>query len=95
MPRIGVALLIAAAVLVGCGDEAPDDYDADVEREFLEECTTASPAQLCQCLYDRIEAEIPFARFEQVDRELAADPGDPPDDIARLAVICATENAAE
>jgi hypothetical protein len=89
--RLGAALLIAAVSLGGCGDGGPDDYDDEVEREFVDTCTAASEEKVCRCLYDRLEEEVPFERFEEVDRQLAEDPTDLPADISRLAVVCATE----
>jgi hypothetical protein len=89
--RLVGAFVILVAALGACSEPGPDDYDEAVEREFLESCVTGSDVDVCRCLYDRIEDEIPFERFEEIDRQLAEDPAELPDDVSRLAVVCATE----
>jgi hypothetical protein len=85
---------LAAALLVACGDDRSTGYDERVEAEFLQACTSATPEPVCRCLYDRIVDEVPFERFEEVDRRLS-DPDALPADIEALAVRCATEDAVD
>jgi hypothetical protein len=91
---LSVALAAALTGLAGCGDRGPNGYDDSVRRTFLEACEATKSTALCRCLYDRIVDQIPFDRFEEIDRELSATDAkarDVPDDLAALAIGCATD----
>jgi hypothetical protein len=81
-----------AIVLAGCGDNAPTDYNAEVEKNFIETCTDQGGDDLqdvCQCAYDSFREEIPFDRFQRVDERLADDPdAELPDDFLNLYTDC-------
>jgi hypothetical protein len=68
-----VAIIAAVVVLVaGSSDEA--GYDDAVRERFMTACTEdgGEPVRsTCDCIYTRVEDEIPFDRFEAVDAELA------------------------
>lgn len=87
---LGVVAL--ALVLSGCGDDAPSDYNAEVEENFLQTCTDQGGDDLqdvCQCAYDSFEREIPFDRFQRVDERLADDPdAQLPDEFLDLYTDC-------
>jgi hypothetical protein len=85
-----IAGLALFTLIAACGDDQSTGYDDRVEREFLAACAAATPAEVCGCLYDRIADEIPFERFEEIDRDLT-DPSKVPDDVTALAIGCATE----
>ena len=91
---LGVVAL--ALVLSGCGDDAPSDYNAEVEENFLETCTDQGGddlADVCQCAYDSFEAEIPFDRFQRVDERLADDPeAQLPDEFLDLYTDCVIQS---
>jgi hypothetical protein len=68
-----VAVIAAVIVLVaGSGDEP--GYNDAVRERFIAACTEdgGEPVRsTCECIYTRVEGEIPFDRFEAVDAELA------------------------
>ncbi|MBL8778685.1 MAG: hypothetical protein JNK12_22335 [Acidimicrobiales bacterium] len=91
---LGVVAL--ALVLSGCGDDAPSDYNAEVEENFLQTCTDQGGddlQQVCQCAYDSFEREIPFDRFQRVDERLADDPdAQLPDEFLDLYTDCVIQS---
>ena len=89
-------LLALAVVLAGCGDDKPDDYDAEVEDNFVRDCVEQNSGEnaeaVCQCAYDKFREEIPFDRFSEVDEELQDDPETTlPDDFVNLYTDCVLE----
>jgi hypothetical protein len=87
---LGVVSL--ALVISGCGKDEPSDYNAEVEKNFIETCTDEGGDDLqdvCQCAYDSFEREIPFDRFQRVDERLADDPdAQLPDEFLDLYTDC-------
>ena len=87
---LGVVSL--ALVISGCGKDEPSDYNAEVEKNFIETCTDEGGGDLqdvCQCAYDSFEREIPFDRFQRVDERLADDPeAQLPDEFLDLYTDC-------
>jgi hypothetical protein len=84
----------AGLLLVACGgDEADlghDRYNPELRAEFVVSCVAqGTPQDQCGCLYDKLEAEIPFARYEEVDAAIRTGRTDIPTDIAALAASCA------
>ncbi|MCB9373022.1 MAG: hypothetical protein H6518_09600 [Microthrixaceae bacterium] len=91
-----LGVVAAALVLSGCGDDAPSDYNADVEESFLQTCTDQGGDDLqdvCQCAYDSFEEQIPFDRFQRVDERLSEDPdAELPDDFLDLYTDCVIQD---
>lgn len=87
---LGVVSL--ALVISGCGKDEPSDYNAEVEKNFIETCTDQGGDDLqnvCQCAYDSFEREIPFDRFQRVDERLADNPdAQLPDEFLDLYTDC-------
>ena len=88
---------MAALAVTACGDddgdEAPTGYGAELRADFVEECTDAGTApEVCGCLYDRIEAEISFESFRELDEQLrSGDTREVPVAIEAIAVGCAAD----
>lgn len=87
-----IGCIVLALVMAGCGDSAPSEYNAEVEKNFIETCTDQGGDDLqdvCQCAYDAFKDEIPFDRFQRVDERLADDPSATlPDDFLNLYTDC-------
>ena len=93
MRRAAVLGVVSLALVIsGCGKDAPSDYNAEVEKNFIETCTDEGGDDLqdvCQCAYDSFEREIPFDRFQRVDERLADDPdAQLPDEFLDLYTDC-------
>lgn len=85
--------MAACLVLTACGGKStPTDYNADVERTFVDTCTEQSGNDLrtvCQCAYNSFKRDIPFDRFQRVDQRLADDPQSTlPDDFLNIYTDC-------
>jgi hypothetical protein len=93
-----VVVFTIVAVLVL---RAPADatYDDAVQARFMDACTAEGGEPVrdtCACLYGELERTVPFARFEAVDEQLAAQlqaatPGQSlalPDDVRPLLDQC-------
>jgi hypothetical protein len=92
--------ILALAVASGCADdpvESPiDDYGAALKSDFVDNCTDSGPDKpVCVCLYDSLEAEVPYDRFVRLDRTLRDGSTDIPADIEELAVACAADPSAD
>jgi hypothetical protein len=85
-PAAAASLLVAVAACGGGGNE--DGYGPEGRADFVEACSAGASADACGCLYDRLADEVPFERFEQVDRQIRDDPTAIPDDVADLAIEC-------
>jgi len=93
MRRAAVLGVVSLALVIsGCGKDEPSDYNAEVEKNFIETCTDEGGDDLqdvCQCAYDSFEREIPFDRFQRVDERLADDPdAQLPDEFLDLYTDC-------
>lgn len=63
-------------------------YPTDVVQEFVQGCeASGQPSRFCTCTLDRIQAEISFAEFTELSRQMIA-VGSPPRSITRLMVQC-------
>ena len=88
-----VLVVVAAA---GCGSSGPTDYDAQVEREFVESCVEEGGEDLrdvCECTYGKISEQIPFERFDDIDRQIADQEEGLPDDVIELITDCVIETS--
>lgn len=89
--------LAGVALLGGCGGggDSDADYSDDTRASFLEPCVSGlgdDGRDICECTYDRIVDDIPFDRFEDLDRQLQDDPDAAlPDDVADIVVACAAD----
>jgi hypothetical protein len=102
---VGAAILIVVVVIAAIVRPRPQSsYDDAVRARFLEACTAqggATVADPCGCLYDKIEQNVPFDRFELLDETLAIQtqtsaPGQPlnlPDDIDAMRLECVAQTA--
>jgi hypothetical protein len=80
-------------VLAACGGGGPDGYGPEHRAGFVDDCTTdvaSEPA--CECFYDRLAAQVPFERFEELDKASHDQGTGLPADIAALAAGCAAAN---
>jgi hypothetical protein len=96
----GLALLVVVVVVIGVVLARPKPgYSDEDARKFREACTAEggdAVRSACQCLYERIVVSVPYERYQEVDRDLAAQraasPGAtvtlPPDlDLLRVACV--------
>src|SRR5690242_4678115 len=89
-----IGLVAAGLDLVRCSKDEPSDYNADVEKNFLETCREDydGPPEVCQCAYDGFEESIPYDRFKRVDDRLREDPtSNIPDDFASVFTDCVVQ----
>lgn len=91
-----LGVMAVALVISGCGKDEPTDYNAEVERNFIQTCTDQGGDDLqdvCQCAYDSFEQNIPFDRFQRVDQRLSDDPNaELPDDFLDLYTDCVIQS---
>lgn len=74
-------LVVAGLVLgfAGCAPEAQTEYSQDTNVNFFAGCSdpetdSALRVELCQCIYQRIQLQIPYEKLDVLDDELVADP---------------------
>ena len=90
---------LAFVGLAGCGEEAPADYTAAHREAFLAACSSPLDdprllSDICVCVYDRLESEVSFTRFQAISDSLAildaetTDPPDMPDEVADAVADC-------
>lgn len=81
--RLGVIVVVAvglgAAGLTACSDEIPTDYTAANRDAFLAACSRPLDdprllSDICGCVYERIEDEVPFDEFQRINERLAGIP---------------------
>jgi molecular chaperone DnaK len=74
---------------------AADDYTPQIEANFLASCTAGGQVseEVCQCSFDRIEAEIPFERFMEIDAELTENPDAQPQELVDIVTECSEQEA--
>jgi hypothetical protein len=65
-------------------------YNATIEANFMNSCTAdAQPGEAaCQCIYDKIEATVPFDRFVEIDQQLTDDPSARPPELIDIFDQC-------
>ncbi len=101
----GVLLLVGALAIAGLVVAGRDDggYTEETQQAFMDACTAeggSDVAPTCSCLYEAIEAEVAYERFEEVnDLLVAGRDADPdtgvelPDDFEALLEDCRKEVA--
>ena len=80
---LAVATLSCAALAARCGSSEPDTYGPEVQDNFVTSCvdsatnSTSSAVQseseaqrICGCMYDQLQANVPFEKFKQADEAL-------------------------
>lgn len=65
--------------LAACAPEAQTEYSQDTNVNFFAGCSdpetdSALRIELCQCIYQRIQLQIPYEKLDVLDDELVADP---------------------
>lgn len=86
-------------VLVGCSDPVQTDYTAQQTENFFAACTvpvedSILQARLCQCVFERVQTEIPYERFAEIDAELVLDPlAELPTELNVIIAGCVIEEA--
>ena len=69
--RLAAALLLFIS-LAACGNAATG-YPPQYELNFIRSCEAQNPpAGVCQCTWDKIEAQIPRSEFDAFERMPAA-----------------------
>lgn len=89
-PTRVLAAVVAAAVIAGCGDPAPD-VSATFEV-FLETCAPGRvqlEVRVCECAYDRIVDALDPGELDALDRRLRDDPGRLPAVVSEAVLECA------
>lgn len=98
-----VFVSVAALACSGAGDAENEDesdrhegYGPELKADFVADCTDAgTPEATCACLYDALEADVSYERFQEIDEDLRSGPtgvpADIPTDIQSMAVACAAE----
>lgn len=74
-----IALGLSAFGLAACSDDIPTDYTAAHREAFLDACSRPLDdprllSDICGCVYDRVEDEMPFHEFQRIDERLATTP---------------------
>lgn len=54
--------MIAALLLVACGEPAPNPYPASAETRFVQSCPPDS--EVCVCTWDRLTRTLTFEEYE-------------------------------
>jgi hypothetical protein len=85
--------------LVGCGEDVATDYTSAHREGFLAACSNPLDdprllSDICVCVYERLESEISFTRFEAISESLttlgddSADPPELPEEVAEAVADC-------
>ncbi len=106
MERRLLRLALALIALVGlaaasCGDEVATDYTSAHRDAFLAACSSPLDdprllSDICVCVYDRLEDEISFSRFEAISESLVTvDGSEPPlpDEVVDAIADCFVSEA--
>lgn len=112
MCRTIAAVSVAAIiVLAGCGEsEPPTDYTSANRNAFLAACSRPLDdprllSEVCDCVYDRLELEMPFDEFVELSEALippetevdgaapSAPPATVPEEVTAIVADCFVEEA--
>ena len=93
---VAVVLVVAAA---GCGDDAaPDDFSAETRSAMVTGCAEddADPdlREVCECTYERMEDDLGFDEFADLDRRLAGGDDRLPAEVVSIIRDCIREVSA-
>jgi hypothetical protein len=102
---LGMAAVLVVVVIALVARPSDPTYDDASRNRFLDACTAdaGEPARsTCGCLYDRIQASVPYDRFELISDELRREaeglppdaPLELPDDVQAMLDECLAEQAA-
>lgn len=95
--RLIVSLAAGAALLAACADEPLADYSQEAKDDFLAGCVDPVSDELltfrlCQCTFERLEEQVVFARLEEIEQLLLANPEAPlPDEVSEIMADCVLE----
>ena len=81
-------------VLWSSCSSAAAGFGPGAEAAFVAACAPdhAEPARsLCVCAYRRLESQVSFKRYEEIDRALQRDPGAVPDELKQAVGACDRE----
>ena len=69
-------------------------YGPQLENEFLQSCSSNGADQgVCQCAYDKFEADVPFSRFVEIDHELDKNPKAQPKELVDILSECVSASS--
>jgi hypothetical protein len=102
---LGVAVVLVVVVIALVARPSDPTYDDASRDRFLEACTADAGEPVrstCECLYDRIQASVPYDRFELISDDLRREaegmppdaPLELPDDVQAMLDACLEEQAA-
>ncbi len=87
-----VAVIVALALLGGCtqGRSTPDEYNADLEEDFVESCIEngGGDPQVCGCAYEAFEQEVPIEEFQGLTEDLEDEPAPLPEEFVAVYDYC-------
>ncbi|QGG94560.1 hypothetical protein [Actinomarinicola tropica] len=98
--RRAVALvsLLALVGLSACGDDAPDGYSAATRAAMLDGCAEddqdADVVDVCACVYDQMEDDVPFDRFASLENRLGGGDARLPAEVVAIIRDCIRSVAA-
>lgn len=91
-----IAVVATALLVLGGCSSADTDYTDEVQQNLIGSCTAAGESEdVCTCVYERLEDEVPFAELRRIDDRRRDDPSYLPAELRELAVDCATEALGE
>ena len=91
--RLGV-VVIAMVVLWSSCSSAAAGFGPGAEAAFVASCApdhSESARSLCVCVYRRLESQVSFDRYQEIDRELQRDPGATPIELKQAVDACNRE----
>ncbi len=83
--RAAIRVVVIASIglsgigLMACSEDVPTDYTAAHREAFLAACSRPIDdprllSDICGCVYDRMEGEMPFDEFQRISERLATTP---------------------
>jgi hypothetical protein len=87
---VALGSLVVALACGGGDDDA--GYSPELRKQFVTDCTDGGTSKaICGCYYDRLEAEVPFDRFQELDQALRDATSEVPEEIQDMVVDCALQ----
>ena len=96
---VALALVTGSLLAVACSEEEPQGFTSDNQSGFLAACTlpledSRLTSAICQCVFDESQVEIPFTRFDAIERRLREDPDQElPDELVEIVAQCFIDEA--